>query len=152
MAEDLKMTARSVLEERTIRSTGLVGGLDEELMRKVFERNGYSMQVQGKLHGISGGIHQFNFVCTKFDGSERIIVESLIPLSSSMEALEVALVKLRLKTFDCCPEVNIVVTSHLPEPIKQMARFYKLTLVEIVDGGRSPYEQIESLLKLKADY
>ena len=133
--------------ENSNRSPSDIHGLDTSKIVKLFQSYGYTCKPEGKLRGISGVLHDFDFVCTKAVTGEKLVVQSLLNFEGDGEKLDVEIVKLRLSTYDCCPEVCLVITGAFADQIKQMAGLYRLT---IIDGtsGEGPYEQIESLLKL----
>jgi hypothetical protein len=120
--------------------------LDVLRVQQLFEGFGYVCKPQTKLRGISGNVHDFDFVCTKKDTGERLILDSLLHLAENQESLEVAMVKLRLKTYDCSPDACIVITSTFSPSLKDMATLYKIIAIEATDQS-TPYDQLESLLR-----
>ncbi len=148
--EDNKIHQRQIgALENIDRSPSDIHGLDTSKIVKLFEHYGYTCKPEGSLRGISGVLHEFDFVCTKVTTGEKLVVQSLLHFQGDGEKLDVEIVKLRLSTYDCSPDACLVVSSAFVDQIKQMAGLYRLT---IIDGssGESPYEQIESLLKLQA--
>ncbi len=115
---------------------------------ELFEGFGYSCKPQGKLRGISGVIHEFDFVCTKLITGEKLVLQSLLHLKESVEKVDVEVVKLRLSTYDCSPDVCLVVTGSFTDHVQQMATLYRLTVID--SSSENPYDQIESLLRLQA--
>src|SRR5579864_15795 len=81
-------------------SSADIHGLDIQRVRELFEGFGYVCKPLSKLRGISGNLHDFDFLCIKVDTGEKMILDSLLSQGESQDALEVALVKLRLKTYD----------------------------------------------------
>jgi hypothetical protein len=123
-----------------------IHGLDTLRIQELFEGFGYVCKPQCKLRGISGNLHDFDFVCVKVDTGEKIILDSLLNQAGNQDSLEVAMVKLRLKTYDCSPENSYVVTAPLNASLEEMAALYKISLIETTEGS-SLYEQLESLLR-----
>jgi hypothetical protein len=124
-----------------------IHGLNIRRISELFEGFGYSVKVKANVRGISGNLHNFDFVCTKRDTGEKLVLDSLLYVNSSDGEMEIEFVKLRLKTYDCSPDVCLVVVKSPSEQLKEMASLYGLI---IIDGGseESPHDQIESLLKL----
>jgi hypothetical protein len=148
--EDNKIHHRQVEAlENCSRSPLDIHGLDTSKIEELFQNHGYNCKPAGNLRGISGVLHDFDFVCTKVTTGEKLVVQSLLNFQGDMDKFDVEIVKLRLSTYDCSPDVCLVVTGAFADHIKQMAGLYRLT---IIDGssGENPYEQIESLLKLQA--
>ncbi|MFI5420944.1 MAG: hypothetical protein ACHQ1H_08255, partial [Nitrososphaerales archaeon] len=123
-----------------------IHGLDVVRVQQLFEGFGYVCKPQTKLRGISGNVHDFDFECTKKDTGERLILDSLLHLAENQESLEVAMVKLRLKTYDCSPDACIVITSTFSASLRDMATLYKIIAIEASDQS-TPYDQLESLLR-----
>ena len=134
--------------ETSNRSPSDIHGLDTIRIVELFKGFGYTCKPQGKLRGISGVLHEFDFVCTKLITGEKLILQSLLPMKESVEKLDVEVVKLRLSTYDCTPDVCLVVTSHFTDRVQQMASLYRLTVID--SSSENPYDQIESLLRLQA--
>jgi hypothetical protein len=134
--------------ESTCRSPSDIHGLDISKMVKLFESFGYSCKPAGSLRGISGVLHNFDFVCTKLMTGEKLVVQSLLQVQGERENIDVEIVKLRLSTYDCSPNICILVAESLTDQIKQMAGLYRLTVIE--SSQEDPFDQIESLLKLQA--
>jgi hypothetical protein len=130
------------------RSASDIHGLDTLRIVELFKGFGYDCKPSGTMRGISGVLHEFDFVCTNHLTGEKLILQSLLHLNEE-EKLDVEVVKLRLSTYDCSPEACLVVSNPMSERVKQLATLYKLV---VVDGssGESPYDQIESLLRLQA--
>jgi hypothetical protein len=120
--------------------------LDVLRVQQLFEGFGYVCKPQTKLRGISGNVHDFDFVCTKKDTGERVILDSLLHLAENQESLEVAMVKLRLKTYDCSPDACIVITTPFSPSLRDMATLYKILAIEATDQS-IPYDQLETLLR-----
>ncbi len=135
--------------ENCSRSPLDIHGLDTSKIVGLFQKYGYNCKPAGSLRGISGVLHEFDFVCTKVTTGEKLVVQSLLHFQGDEDKFDVEIVKLRLSTYDCCPDVCMLVTSAFTDHIKQIAGLYRLT---IIDGNAegNPYEQIESLLKLQA--
>ena len=125
-----------------------IHGLNSCRIIELFEGFGYSVKPAANLRGISGNLHNFDFVCTKLDNGEKIVLDSLLQVNGTNGEIEIDFVKLRLKTYDCSPDVCFVVVKSSSEQLREMASLYRLT---IVDGSsqESPYDQIESLLRLR---
>ena len=123
-----------------------IHGLDTLRVQELFEGFGYVCKPQSKLRGISGNVHEFDFVCTKQDTGERVILDSLLHLAGSEEAVEVAMVKLRLKTYDCSPDASIVIAAPFGPSLKDMAALYKISSIEATEKN-PPYDQLEMLLR-----
>lgn len=126
-----------------------IHGLDTSKIVQTFERYRYSCKPAAKLRGISGVLHDFDFVCTNLNTGEKLIVNSLLHLDDDAEKIDVEMVKLRLSTYDCSPDACLVVSNALCDRIRQMAGLYRFTVID-TGSNQSPYEQIESLLKLQA--
>jgi hypothetical protein len=122
-----------------------VGGLYLNRIASIFAKFGYSCQVSSKIRGISGNLHQFDFVCTRAENGEKIIVSSLLSFCGNRDAMEIELVKLRLKTYDCSPDLCMVVVVDPTNETREMAAQYKLRLIEI-GRGEEPYDSIELVL------
>ncbi len=123
-----------------------IHGLDVLRVQELFEGFGYVCKPSTKLRGISGNLHDFDFVCTKQDTGERMILDSLLHFAGNEESLEVAMVKLRLKTYDCSPDVSVVVSAPFSPSLKDMANLYKISSIEATEES-SPYDQLEALLR-----
>ena len=133
----------------SVRSPADIHGLDTLMIVKTFEAFGYSCKPAAQMRGISGVLHDFDFVCTKLDTGEKIIVQSILHLNRDPEKIEIEMVKLRLSTYDCSPEVCLVITDLFTPDLRQMASVYHLVAID-ASSGQNVYEQIESLLRLKA--
>ena len=125
-----------------------IHGLNTCRITELFEGFGYSVKPEANVRGISGNLHNFDFVCTKRDSGEKLVIDSLLQVNGTDEEIEIEFVKLRLKTYDCSPDVCFVVVKSSSEQLKEMASLYRLTIIE---GGseESPYDQIQSLLRLR---
>jgi hypothetical protein len=123
-----------------------IHGLDILRIQELFEGFGYVCKPVSKLRGISGNLHDFDFVCVKVDTGEKLILDSILNQAGNQDSLEVAMVKLRLKTYDCSPDSSIVVAAPINASLREMAALYKISLIEATDEN-SPYEQLESLLR-----
>jgi len=148
--EDNKIHRRQVgALENCSRSSPDIHGLDTSKIVELFQRYGYNCKPAGSLRGVSGVLHEFDFVCTKATTGEKLVVQSLLDFQGDEDKFDVQIVKLRLSTYDCCPDACLVVTSSFVDQIKGMAGLYRLTIID-GNSGESPYEQMESLLKLQA--
>ncbi|MDA4111010.1 MAG: hypothetical protein OK439_00615 [Thaumarchaeota archaeon] len=125
-----------------------IHGLDVQRITELLQGYGFVCKVHGKLRGISGNLHEFDFVCTKTDTGDKMIIESLLTLPGDQEAMEIEIVKLRLKTYDCTPDVCIVIAAPSAFSVREMASLYRLSLLEAVKE-KSPYDQLETLLRLR---
>jgi len=134
--------------ETITRSPTDIHGLDTERIIELFEYHGYSCKPAGKLRGISGVLHGFDFVCTKKITGEKIVVQSFLHLGEGADKIDVEVVKLRLSTYDCSPDVCMVIASSQVEHVRQLATLYRLTIID--SSFETPYEQIDSLLSLQA--
>jgi len=125
-----------------------IHGLNIGRITELFEGFGYLCKPDGKVRGISGNLHNFDFVCTKRDSGEKLVMKSLLFVNSTHDEMEVEFVKLRLMTYDCSPDICFVVVKSSSEQLREMASLYRFTLI---DGSseESPYNQIESLLRLR---
>jgi hypothetical protein len=103
---------------------------------------------EAKVRGISGNLHDFDFVCAKRDSGERLVIDSLLQVEGTSGEMEVEFVKLRLKTYDCSPEACFVVVRSFNEQLKEMASLYRLTVID-ANSEESLYDQIEALLRLR---
>src|SRR5579872_3289511 len=128
-----------------------IHGLDIRRVQELFEGFGYVCKPQSKLRGISGNLHDFDFLCIKVDTGEKMILDSLLNQGENQDSLEVAMVKIRLKTYDCSPEGSIIVTAPLNKALREMAALYKITLIEATEES-NPYEQLESMLRSRESY
>jgi len=126
-----------------------IHGLDTLRMVELFKGFGFSCKPSSQMRGISGTLHDFDFICVSHETGEKLVVQSLLHLSQQLEKLDIEVVKLRLSTYDCSPDACLVVTDCLPDKVKQLASQYKLTIIDKCSGD-SPYDQIESLLRLRA--
>ena len=131
------------------RSPSDIHGLDTSRILELFNGFGYTCTPQGKLRGISGTLHDFDFVCVNHETGEKLVLQSELYLTDQGEKLDVEIVRLRLSTYDCSPDACLVVTNSFPERIRQLASLYRLTVID-TSSGDNPYDQIESLLRLKA--
>ena len=136
-----------VLDES--RSPSDIHGLDTSRIVELFEQFGYICKPAEQMRGISGVLHDFDFICTKKGTGEKIILQSFLHLRSDVDKMDVEVVKLRLSTYDCCPEACLVVTDSFSQAVKKVASLYRLTVID-TSSGDSPYDQIESLLRLQA--
>ena len=123
-----------------------IHGLDISRIEELIQGFGYTCKPQSKLRGLSGNLHDFDFVCVKIDTGEKLILDSLLNQNGNEDALEVAMVKLRLKTYDCSPDSSIVVTAPISPALREMASLYRISLIEASEEN-GPYEQLESLLR-----
>lgn len=130
------------------RSPSDIHGLDIARTVELFKGFGYDCKPSGTMRGISGVLHEFDFVCTSHQTGEKLIVQSLLHLMDE-EKLDVEIVKLRLSTYDCSPEACLIVSNPTSEHVKQLANQYRLIIIDAA-SGESPYDQIESLLRLHA--
>ncbi|MDA4130561.1 MAG: hypothetical protein OK457_07300 [Thaumarchaeota archaeon] len=125
-----------------------IHGLEVLRIKELLEGFGYVCKPNGKLRGISGNVHDFDFVCTKLDTGEKMVLDSMITSGDNEEMLDVEMVKLRLKTYDCSPDSCIVIASRVSPSLKQMAILYRISLIE-ASSESSPYDRLESLLRLR---
>ena len=125
-----------------------IHGLDIRRITELFGEFGYVCKTQGKLRGISGNLHEFDFVCTKLDTGEKIILDSFLKADKSEESQEIEMVKIRLKTYDCSPDICIVIAPSLTPSMRDMASLYRISLIEAAEE-KGPYDQLESLLRLR---
>jgi len=133
--------------ENSCRSPTDIHGLDISKMVQLFESFGYSCKPDGSMRGISGVLHNFDFVCTKLTTGEKLVVQSLLHFQGNDENLDVEIVKLRLSTYDCSPDVCLLIAGHLTDEMKQIAGLYRLIVIE--SSQANPFDQIESLLRLQ---
>jgi hypothetical protein len=146
--EDGVQQSHGLVLERD-RSQADIHGLDTSRIVELFQGFGYLCKPNGQLRGISGVLHDFDFVCTKAGTGEKLVLQSLLPLRGQDDKLDVEVVKLRLSTYDCSPDVCLLVANSFTERAKQLTTLYRLTLIDTT-SGESPYDQIESLLRLQA--
>jgi hypothetical protein len=92
-------------------------------------------------------LHDFDFVCTKSVTREKLVLQSLLHIEDK-DQFDIEVVKLRLSTYDSSPDACLIVTNNITDNLKQMTSLYRLTVIE-AGKGESPYEQIESLLRLQ---
>jgi hypothetical protein len=131
------------------RSPSAIHGLDIATLVDLFQSFGYDCKPAGQLRGISGSLHSFDFVCVNRQTGEKIVLQSILHLENDGENFDVEIVKLRLSTYDCCPDACLVVASEFTEKVKQLASLYKLTAID-TRSGENPYEQIRALLTLQS--
>ena len=125
-----------------------IHGLNVARISELFEGFGYVCKSEAKVRGISGNLHDFDFICTKRDTGEKLFLESMLQVKGSDGQMEIEFVKLRLKTYDCSPDVCLVIVNSPNKQVREMANLYRLTLIDHGSDG-SPYDQIESLLRLR---
>jgi hypothetical protein len=134
--------------ENCHRSPVDIHGLDTTKMVRLFGTYGYLCKPEGNLRGISGVVHNFDFVCTKSTTGEKLVVQSLLHFRGDDEKFDVEILKLRLSTYDCNPDVCLLVSNSMTQQVKQMAGMYRITMID-GDSGENLYDQIEALLKLQ---
>jgi len=132
------------------RSQSDIHGLETQKVVELFREFGYACKPSGQLRGISGALHEFDFVCVNHETGEKMIVQSLLHLDRE-EDLDVEIVKLRLSTYDSSPDACLVVTADFSERVKDLASLYKLTVID-TSSGENPYVQIRALLELQAQH
>jgi hypothetical protein len=125
-----------------------IHGLNTSRITELFEGFGYLCKPEAKVRGISGNLHNFDFVCAKRDTGEKLVMESLLSVNGTQGEMEVEFVKLRLKTYDCSPDICFVVVKSSSEQLREMGSLYRLTIIDS-SSKESPYDQIESLLRLR---
>jgi len=74
-----------------------------------------------------------------------VVLESFLSKPGSMD---VEVVRLKLKTYDCWPDVCLVVVRSAPPILREMTSVYRIVLIDITKV-ESAYKQIESLLRLR---
>lgn len=129
------------------RSCSDIHGLDSEKVLQLFREFGYACEPFGQLRGISGSLHDFDFVCVNHETGEKMVLQSLLHLDRE-EDLDVEVVKLRLSTYDSSPDACLVVAAKFSERVRDLASLYKLTVID-TSSGESPYDQIHALLQLQ---
>ncbi|MGI0091478.1 MAG: hypothetical protein ACREBS_07200 [Nitrososphaerales archaeon] len=119
-------------------------GIDTSIVQGIMETFGYGCSIQGSLRGMTGHLHEYDYVCRK-DG-ERLIIEGYAPKDA--DSAEIDIVKLRLKTFDSCPDVVIVILQNTPpQVLREIAERYGYFLIQPTKE-KSAYSQLEDLLRM----
>ena len=91
-------------------------------------------------------MHDFDFVCVKVDTGEKLILDSILNQAGNQDSLEVAMVKLRLKTYDCSPDSSIVSRGAVQCFAQGNGGTLQDLYIEATEES-SPYEQLESILR-----
>jgi len=117
-------------------------GVELDPIFDLFEKSGFLTQYNGNLRGISGDVHDFDIV-SKNDRYR--IVFAFVPRSQDgSEGMQIELVKLRAKAYDCTPDLVIVIYPSRPgEKMKELAQYYRFVLV---DGSSEIREKLRRVL------
>ncbi len=132
------------------RSAPDIHGLDTARIVELFEGFGYACKPAAQYRGISGVLHDFDFVCTNRETGEKVILQSFLHMGDDPNRIDIEVVKLRLSTYDCSPDVSLIIINSFAKQVKQVAGLYRLTVID-ASSGQNPYDQIESLLRLQAE-
>jgi hypothetical protein len=111
-----------------------------------FESFGYSSEIGGAMRGVSGVLHEFDIVSKK-DGYS-IVVEVL---PSFNETAIMKLISLRIKAWDCSPDLVVVITPknfEETELVKEMESLYNFARIDGSDQERVCAEIKNSLASL----
>ena len=60
-----------------------IHGLSRGRITELFEGFGYLCKPEAKVRGISGNLHDFDFVCAKRDSGERLVIDSLLQVEGT---------------------------------------------------------------------
>lgn len=88
---------------------------------------GYNCEVPGSLMGMSGATHVCSVVCR--GNATRIIIDFLE--TDDEDLSESFLLNCRAKSFDCAPDLTVVVCPHsLSDGIRELTTFYRFATIE----------------------
>ena len=74
-----------------------IHGLNRGHITELFEGYGYLCKPEAKVRGISGDLHTFDFVCTKRDSGEKLVIDSLLQVKGTNGAMENRICKIAVE-------------------------------------------------------
>lgn len=135
-----KVDQVSVVSFSSIKTASQENHIDEVV--KTLDVLRYSYELGGSLRGMSGTLHSFDILC-KGNGF-RVTIDFL---PSDEKDSEVAMIRSRVKFYDCSPDLGIIISlCKISEELKQLCSFYRFTIIEASDAEEAS-QKLAELLK-----
>ena len=113
------------------------------ILKRHLEREGWKLELPGKIEGKSGLIQEFDFIIRKMDNPERIVVGDFLVKESYATASVIALY---VKSLDVEPDRKILVTPSMEQMSEELLSLIKNYGINLV-WGLDAEEVCSSILK-----
>ena len=101
------------------------------ILKRHLEKEGWKLELPGKIEGKSGLIQEFDFIIRKMDNPERIVVGDFLVKESYATASVIALY---VKSLDVEPIKKLLVTPSMEQMSEELLSLIKNYGVDLVSG------------------